>query len=200
MTVTLATPAVRSFRDLRGSAVDELWYPADAVLVVAGIPGAGKTTLLRRLFGDADVPVLDSADVRRAWRPRLAALPYRCWRPLVHAAHYARLAVTLRRTAGPVVVHDCATRPWARALIRRAAGDRPVHLLLLDVTPEQARTAQHARGRVLPEDVFARHCRRWPDLLDAARRPESLGAASATILDRDGAAGLRTVHFGQSGC
>src|SRR5689334_20691738 len=111
-----------------------LTYERDAVLVVAGIPGAGKTTLLRRLFpGGGDVLVLDSDQTRSFWRRYFKQVPYRYWRPVVHVTHYARLIRALRGP-GPIVVHECATRPWARRLIFRTAR-RPVHLLLLDVSP-----------------------------------------------------------------
>ncbi|MEU7871885.1 AAA family ATPase [Dactylosporangium sp. NPDC049140] len=173
----------------------ELRYGTDAVLVVAGVPGAGKTTLLRRLFptGGAGVRVLDSDHSREWWRPYLGRLPYRYWRPIVHATHYARLVHTLGGP-GPVVVHECATRPWARRLIFAAArrSGRRVHLLLLDVSPADALAGQESRGRRVRSAAFAAHCRNWQDVLRDAHRE----AATVTRIDRPGATALRAIRFG----
>ena len=49
----------------------QLSFPADAVVVVAGVPGAGKTTLIRRAV-DRDVArVVDTDDRREAGGRRL---------------------------------------------------------------------------------------------------------------------------------
>ncbi|GAA4990212.1 AAA family ATPase [Actinopolymorpha pittospori] len=200
----------RGFADLRGSAVDELRFPAHALVLLIGVPGAGKTTLLRRLYADGARPtlpprtggiqILDSEQTRAAWRTVLQPVPYRFWRPLVHASHYVRLWAAIRR-GGPVLAHDCGTRPLVRRLAGRWAGRHglEVHLLLLDVSPEQARAGQLARGRSIPPGRFDLHCRRWSALLDeAAQRPDLLvpGARSALVLDRRTADQLRSVRFG----
>ncbi|GAA3454648.1 ATP-binding protein [Dactylosporangium matsuzakiense] len=186
--VAVERPVAR--RDLAA----ELRYDRDVVLVVAGIPGAGKTTLLRRLFPDGGdgVRVLDSDHTRTWWRRYLGRLPYRYWRPVVHLTHYARL-VRAMRTPGPIVVHECATRPWARRLIFRAAR-RPVHLLLLDVSPAEALAGQVARNRRVRPSAFATHCRNWQQVL---RRPHPQ-AATVTVMDRAQAARLEAIRFG--GC
>ncbi|WP_432994565.1 AAA family ATPase [Dactylosporangium sp. CA-233914] len=180
--------------DLRGSLVAELHYGADAVLVVAGVPGAGKTTLLRRLFpsGGAGVRVLDSDHARTWWRRYLGRLPYRYWRPIVHTTHYLRLLRALRR-AEPLVVHECATRPWARRLIFAAArrSRRRVHLLLLDVSPADALAGQQARGRRVRPAAFATHCRNWQHVVHGEHRE----AATVTLIDRAGAAHLSAIRF-----
>src|SRR6266540_5016712 len=148
--------------DARESFSRELRYPEDAVVLLAGIPGAGKSTLLRRMFPDGsygDVRVLDSGEIRERWRPMLGVLPYSWWRPLVHVTHYVEVLWAMRGD-GPVLVHECATRPWARRLIgwraRRSA--RPIHLILLDVPGYLARDGQEARGRVVRSRSMATHC------------------------------------------
>ncbi|AUI63842.1 AAA family ATPase [Amycolatopsis sp. BJA-103] len=132
------------------------------LLVVAGIPGAGKTTLLARAATGA-MPVLDSDQVRARLRGRLpAALPYRCYRPLVHLWHRARVVRAALADGGPLVVHEPSTRATTRGLLALLGlvSRRPVRLLWLDVTPEEARAGQVARGRVIRPRSFARHVRR----------------------------------------
>jgi ABC-type hemin transport system ATPase subunit len=116
VTTLLIPPSAR-----QDPGITELRYPADSVVVLAGIPGAGKSTLLRRLFPEStDVRVLDSERLRDRWQPVLRAIPYSVWRPLLHLSYYA-LVLRAIRGGGPLVVHDCATRPWARHLIGRWA-------------------------------------------------------------------------------
>ncbi|TDD26780.1 hypothetical protein E1218_12450 [Kribbella turkmenica] len=181
---------------------DELVYPKDSVVVLAGIPGAGKTTLLRRLFpvgGDHQgVQVFDSERLRACWIPVLGAVPYAWWRPLLHLTYYVK-ALSAMRT-GPVLLHDCATRPWVRRLIgwRARRSGLAVHLILLDVPGDVARSGQRARGRVVRTGSMATHCRRWPRLIAmAADDPGHLipDAISATILTRGQADRLTNIAF-----
>lgn len=166
-----------------------LRYPVDCVVVLAGIPGAGKSTLLRRVFpAGSDVEVLDSATTREAWRPALGSVPYGVWRPLVHLTYYVRVVLAIRR-GGPLVIHDCATRPVARRLIGWAArtANLPVHLIMLDVPEEVARRGQEERQRVVRETSMANHSRRWPELVELAAKDPGLvvpGAVSALVLSR----------------
>src|SRR5215211_4814975 len=186
----------------RESFTRELRYSKDAVVVLAGIPGAGKSTLLQRLFPDGaygDVRVLDSGRVRERWMPVLGVLPYSWWRPLVHLTHYVQVLRAMR-SDGPLVIHDCATRPWIRRLIgwraRRSA--RPIHLILLDVPGYVAHNGQQARGRVVRSRSMATHCRRWPQLLaQAVNNPAHVfpGALSAIILNRRQAIELEKITF-----
>jgi predicted kinase len=127
------------------------------VVVVAGLPGAGKTTLVA-----GEPRVLDSDGVREAWRPRLAPVPYRLWRPLVHVWHLAAVWRALGRPGGVVVVRPFSS-PWLRrAVLRRARRHHPaVHLVVVDATPAQARAGQRARGRAIGERRMRRHERRW---------------------------------------
>ncbi len=171
----------------------ELRYPADSVVVLAGIPGAGKTTLLRRLYPvgrDYDgVRVYDSERLRAQWMPVLGAVPYAWWRPLLHLAYYVLALKAMRRARGPMVLHDCATRPWVRQLIgwRAKRAGLPLHLVLLDVPGDVARDGQWVRGRVVRAGSMATHCRRWPELLaKAVDDPSHVvpGAASAVVLTR----------------
>jgi predicted kinase len=197
-------------RDFRGSLVEELNYPRASVVLLAGVPGAGKSTLLQRLYGmpgkavlptrsDDGVTVLDSAQVRGWLAPVLGRLPYRWWRPLVHAVHYVRIFRALD-AGGPIVIHDCGTRPWMRRMIGERAARRGLesHLVLLDTTAEEARAGQVARGRVVDAGRFATHVWRWQKLLArAVDGAESLmpGATSATVLDRAAANAVRRIRF-----
>jgi hypothetical protein len=180
----------------------ELRYPRDSVVVLAGIPGAGKTTLLRRLFpvgGDHQgVQVFDSERLRAQWMPVLGAVPYPWWRPLLHLTYYLKSLSAMRK--GPMVLHDCATRPWVRRLIgwRARKSGLQVHLVLLDVPGDVARSGQWARGRVVRSGSMETHCRRWPDLLaQAVADPSEVvpGAQSAVVLSRGQASRLERIAF-----
>ncbi|MEV6285447.1 AAA family ATPase [Kribbella sp. NPDC051770] len=181
-----------------------LRYPVECVVVLAGIPGAGKSTLLRRVFaGRSGVEVLDSATTRDGWRPVLGSIPYWVWRPLVHLTYYVRVVLAIRR-GGPLVIHDCATRPSARWLIGWAArtADLPVHLIMLDVPEEVARQGQAERQRVVRETSMAGHSRRWPELVRLAGQDPALvvpGAVSAVVLSRAQADQVREIVFHQAG-
>jgi predicted kinase len=169
------------------------------VVVLAGIPGAGKSTLLRRLFGDDDVRVLDSERLRNRWKPVLGAIPYSWWRPLLHVTHYIYVLRAIR-AGGPLVIHECATRPLARRLIGYQArrSGLAVHLILLDVPGEVARAGQQARGRVVRARSMDVHCERWPQLVrEASENPSSLiaGAVSAQVFNRYQADRLEKVTF-----
>ncbi|MGY4771278.1 AAA family ATPase [Kribbella sp. CWNU-51] len=184
--------------------VQELQYPAQALVVLAGIPGAGKSTLLRRLYpvgGEyGGVRVFDSERLRARWMPVLGVLPYAWWRPLLHLTYYVLVLTAMGRHKGPMVVHDCATRPWVRQLIgwRAKQAGRPLHLVLLDVPGDVARDGQWTRGRVVRAGSMATHCRRWPELLaKAVDDPSHVvpGAASAVVLDRRQANDLGSITF-----
>ncbi|WP_433167221.1 AAA family ATPase [Kribbella sp. CA-247076] len=185
---------------------DELRFPQDSVVVLAGIPGAGKTTLLRRLFpvgGDHQgVQVFDSERLRAQWMPVLGVVPYAAWRPLLHLAYYVK-ALSAMRT-GPMLLHDCATRPWVRRLIgwRAKRSGLQVHLVLLDVPGDVARSGQWARGRVVRSGSMETHCRRWPELLEQAVVDPSQvvpGAVSAVVLSRRQASQLERIRFDSAG-
>ncbi|WP_163506134.1 AAA family ATPase [Fodinicola acaciae] len=199
--------------DLRGAPpVTTLRYPADAVVVFAGIPGAGKSTMMHALFattgqerrpvetGDG-VRVLDSEQARNRWRDRLGSrLPYFLYRPLVHLTALAWARSQLRR-AGTAVLHDCGTRRWSRALIRRWSAGRAggIHLLLLDVPAEVALDGQENRRRRVRRRAFGRHLRAWREIVPADGIAKPLdGFASCTVLDRPAASGVRRMCFGDS--
>jgi predicted kinase len=161
VTTLLIPPSVRP-----NPHTTELRYPANAIVVLAGIPGSGKSTLLRRLFPEpSDVQVLDSEPIRNRWQPVLRNLPYAVWRPALHLTYYARVLRAIRSNA-PLVIHDCATKPLPRQLIGRAAqlAGRPVHLILLDVPFDVARRGQQARDRVVRPGSMNTHTRRWPTI------------------------------------
>ncbi|MGW4894543.1 AAA family ATPase [Kitasatospora sp. NPDC004240] len=170
--------------DLRGraGAPFTLRYPADAVVVVSGLPGSGKSTLLHRWTGRAGgsaapaVPTVDPRAVHEACAAVMPArLPYAVYRPWARLEH-ARLLYRSLRRGGPLLIHDCGSRRWLRRLIAAAAArqGRELHLVLLDVGAATALAGQHARGRWASGRSFARHRRgldrllaefdgHWPD-------------------------------------
>ncbi|TDD40581.1 ATP-binding protein [Actinomadura sp. KC06] len=184
-----------------------LCYPAGSLVLVAGLPGAGKTTLLDRLYGlrgdetapvpAGDVRVIDSRQARNWWARILRPLPGRLRTPLIHSTHVWRIGRAIVAGHG-VVAHTRGTWPHILHLfawLARRRGHR-LHLILLDVDPKTARAGQVARGRVVTAATFARHCRRWYPLVDRARGGEPLPPATGvTVLDRDAADRLKTIHF-----
>ncbi|MFI1539395.1 AAA family ATPase [Streptomyces anandii] len=186
-------------RDLRGRGAGQgpgvlLFGPGD-VVVVTGLPGGGKSTLMRRTVPG---PRIDSQDTRDRWDARLAGrLPYALYRPLVRLAHYAGLRRALGTGEG-LVVHDCGTQAWVRAWLARAAHRRggALHLLLLDVDAGTALAGQRARGRGVSRYAFRRHRRAAHRMLRAVERGDlPRGCASALLLDRTAATGLRRIGF-----
>lgn len=148
---------------------------AHAVVVVAGLPGAGKTTLVLR-----EANVLDSDRVRETWRPLMAGLPYRLWRPAAHAWHWISIWRALGRPGGVIVVRPFTHRGLRCAVLRRARRfGRPVHLVVVDATPEEARAGQRTRGRTLGPRAMRRHVRRW-----SAARLDDEGWTSVTVIPR----------------
>lgn len=186
-----------------GSAV--LRLPPRALLLVAGVPGAGKTTLLSRL-DSGPARVLDPEPIRARDARWLRALPYRLWRPLVHGEHYLRVLLALSGAAG-VVVHEPGTRRWMRRLLVATAArcGRSAHLLLLDVTADEALSGQRQRHRVVRRGAFARHWRRWRALRSGLRGPDGQhsvaaglspeGWASVRLLDRAAADRLLRIEL-----
>lgn len=160
-----------------------LTFPADAVVVVAGVPGAGKTTLIRRAVDRTAVRVVDTDDRRDAGHRRLLS-----------ATHYARIgaAIVARR---PVVIHSRGTLAISRraiALLARARG-RPAHLILLDAGRAEAEAGQRARGRTVDRAEMRRQVARWRRLL--ARGAVGEGWASVVVLDREQAARTPAIEF-----
>jgi hypothetical protein len=179
-----------------------LRLPAAALLVVAGVPGAGKTTLLSRVDAPGSL-VLDPEPIRARYLRRLARVPYRLWRPLVHAEHFARVLLALPGRAG-LIVHDTGTRGWRRRLLIGLARryGRSGHLLLLDVTAEAALEGQCRRRRTLRGAAFATHWRNWRQLRAQLAAADASGLAaegwaSVRLLDRPAADRLRHVAIPQ---
>ena len=171
------------------------------LLVVAGLPGAGKTTMLRHAA--VGLPVLDSDQVRERLGAMVPALPYRWYRPVVHAWHRARIVGRAIGEDGPVVVHEPSTRASTRALLALVGvvSGRSVRLLFLDVPAEVALAGQLSRGRVVRARSFARHVRRvgkWREGLLADQVPA--GWRSVQVIDRPRAARTRLVAKLLVGC
>ncbi|ATZ28695.1 AAA family ATPase [Streptomyces lavendulae] len=187
--------------DLRGRGGRDvtLCYPSDAAVVVAGLPGSGKSTLLRAWSSAA--PVVDPRATRTSYEARLPGwLPYAVYRPFARLGHLRRLRSRIRG-GGPLLVHDCGSRPWMRRWLARTAlrAGRPLHMVVLDVGSREALLGQHARRRVTSRRVFGVHRRGLSRLLARVER-DGLSAApgigSLVLFD----SGLRTrvteVRFG----
>ncbi|MFJ1703782.1 AAA family ATPase [Kitasatospora sp. NPDC088346] len=182
----VAAPRTAGLVDLRGGSDGPvlLHYPPDAVVVVSGLPGSGKSTLLGRW--SAAVAVVDPRDVHEACEAvmpeRIPYAVYRPWARLVHV-RWLRAAV---RGGGPLLVHDCGSRPWLRRWLARSAGrqGRELHLVVLDVGHAEALAGQRARGRWAPRRAFARHRAGLDRLLAALARPAAgtvAGAGAETV-------------------
>ncbi|MFF5206498.1 AAA family ATPase [Streptosporangium sp. NPDC000396] len=186
--------------------VETLHYPAGSLVILTGLPGAGKSTLLDRLYrlrGDETEPVtigsvqvIDSRQSRNRWAHRLASAPKQIRTPIVHATHVWRIARAVAR-GHSVVAHNRGAWPhmlygfaW---LARRSSGG--FHIIMLDVDPQTARAGQHARGRVVADATFARHCRRWRMLVTHARTGVLPPASGVTVLSRASADLLQAIHF-----
>ncbi|MYQ44695.1 AAA family ATPase [Streptomyces sp. SID4985] len=187
-------PLVRDLRERPGRTPRELRFGPRDLVVVTGLPGSGKSTLMQRAVPGRRI---DSQDTRDRWQTRLAGLPYALYRPLVRLAHYAGLRRALATGEG-VVVHDCGAQPWVRAWLAHEARRRgaALHLILLDVDAEAARQGQRERGRGVSRYAFGRHRHATGRLLRAVERGElPPGCASAVLLDRASADGLRRIDF-----
>ena len=159
----------------------DLWFPSDAVVVIAGVPGAGKTTLIRRAVDRHGVRVVDTDDRERRG-------------PLLYLGHYARIAAAIAGRR-PVVIHSRGTHPAARRAIAALAAlrGRSAHLVLLDTARDEAEAGQRKRGRTVPPDEMDRQVARWRRLM--ARRPGGEGWTSVVTLDRAQAARAEAFEF-----
>ncbi|MFJ8468576.1 AAA family ATPase [Streptomyces swartbergensis] len=191
----LPVPVVRDLRERAGRSPHALLFGPRDLVVVTGLPGSGKSTLMRRTVPGRRI---DSQDTRDRWDSRMPRfLPYAVYRPLVRLAHYAGLRRALRTGEG-VVVHDCGTQAWVRRWLAREARrrDGTLHLLMLDVTPEEALAGQRDRGRGVSKYAFLRHRAATTRLLRAVERGElPAGCGSAILVDRDAADTLRRIGF-----
>ncbi|MFJ6073061.1 AAA family ATPase [Streptomyces sp. NPDC093065] len=191
----LHAPVVRDLRDRDGRSPHALLFGPRDLVVITGLPGSGKSTLMRRTVRG---PRVDSQDTRDRWEHRVPRrLPYALYRPLVRLTHYAGLRRAVRSGEG-VVVHDCGTQAWVRGWLARAARRRggALHLLLLDVAPDDALAGQRERGRGVSRYAFLRHRAANSRLLRAVTAGSlPAGCASAVVLDRAAAGTLRRIAF-----
>ncbi|MFJ4437317.1 AAA family ATPase [Streptomyces sp. NPDC088923] len=193
--VRQAAPRVLDLREGAPYAPRRLRFAEGDLVAVSGLPGSGKSTLLARL---ATARTIDSQDTRERWTGRLPALPYALYRPLVRLDHYRVLLRAALTTHESLLVHDCGTLPFVRALLALAARRRGTrfHLLFLDVSPPLARAGQRARGREVSRYAFARHRRAASGLrARAARGRLPHGCAHLVLLDREAAAELAGLDF-----
>ncbi|WP_308012526.1 AAA family ATPase [Saccharopolyspora sp. 6T] len=146
-----------------GGPAPALRAPRRALVVLAGLPGAGKSTVLHKLVAPPGTVVLDSEQVRARLKALLPdAVPYRWYRPLVHAVHRSRIAWYCLRSRGRVVAHEPSTRATTRlmlVLFALLSGRRRI-LVWLHVGPEEALAGQHARGRLIRNHAFQLHVHR----------------------------------------
>jgi predicted kinase len=190
----LPASAVRDLRERSGSGPHALLFGPRDLAVVTGLPGSGKSTLMRRTVRGRRV---DSQDTRDRWDARMPRLlPYAVYRPLVRLAHYAGLRRALRSGEG-VVVHDCGTQAWVRRWLAREARRRggTLHLLLLDVDPEQALAGQRERGRGVSGYAFSRHRAAGARLLRSVERGALPAGVRVVLLDRAAADALHRIGF-----
>ncbi|MGH3978267.1 MAG: AAA family ATPase [Pseudonocardiaceae bacterium] len=173
-------------------------------VLLAGLPGAGKSTLLAGLRDTAAMTVRDSDQVRGRLRDGLpAGTPYRAYRPLVHLVHHLRVLVAVLAAAGPVLVHEPATRAVTRHALAAAAwlAGRPAVFIWLDAGPQQALDGQRCRGRMIRPASFARHVARAEvlrkDLLLGAVPP---GWNRTVVLDRETVSNGIEVVVRKPGC
>lgn len=123
----------------------------------------------------AGTVVLDSEQVRAKLRSVLpASVPYRWYRPLVHALHRARIAWECAVAPGPVIAHEPSTRSTTRAMLVAfgwLTGRRRI-LVWLHVDPREALDGQHARGRLIRKRSFKKHVQRALRMHVSLRRGE----------------------------
>lgn len=146
-----------------GGPIPTLRIPRRTLVVLAGLPGAGKSTVLHKLIAPPGTVVLDSEQVRARLKALLpAAVPYRWYRPVVHALHRTRIAWFCFRADGRVIAHEPSTRATTRlmmVLFALITGRRRA-LVWLHVGPEEALAGQHARGRLIRSRSFQLHVHR----------------------------------------
>lgn len=184
-------------------------FPPGSLVILTGLPGAGKTTLLRRLYGmhgtetlpvtAGTVVVIDSSQAKQHWYGRLGWAPYPVRRAVVFVTHLTRIRRALS-LGHSVLAHNrgCAPyvlRGFAWLARRHGAG---FHLLLLDAPPEAAVAGQHARGRVVAARTFARHQRRWDNLMTRVKDGDPAPAIGALVVDRTAAGLLEAIVFDEA--
>ncbi|MGW0753362.1 AAA family ATPase [Streptomyces sp. NPDC002587] len=193
--------APRGIVDLRGSGDREieLTYPSHAAVIVAGLPGSGKSTLLRAWSPAATV--VDPRATRTAYEARMPVwLPYPVYRPWARLRHMRWTRSEIRR-GQPLLIHDCGGRAWMRRWLAQAArgAERPLHMVLLDVGPQEALSGQRARRRPASRRAFATHQRGLTELLSRIEEDgltTRMGIDSLVLLDRSLRDRVPSVRFG----
>lgn len=142
--------------------------PSAPFVLLAGVPGAGKTQALNEIRRKVpEIRISDPETVRSVLGRCVPWLPYALGRPFVHTtAHIGALGQILRPENGPLIVHDPGTRRWSRRLILRLTllkGYHPI-VVYLDTDRATALQGQVQRKRVVRNQAFDRHWRRWLEL------------------------------------
>ncbi|MFI5808525.1 AAA family ATPase [Streptomyces sp. NPDC051561] len=187
--------------DFRGTPGSDIWlsYPCNATVVVAGLPGSGKSTLLHRWSPAATI--IDPRATRTAHEARMPSwLPYAVYRPWTRLQHMRWTHRAIRRP-GPLLIHDCGSRAWMRRWLARSTqhAARPLHMVILDVGPQEALSGQQARQRFASQRVFSVHQRGLMKLLSDLDRTgllADLGLTSMVLFDRDSRERAAQVRFG----
>ncbi|MFE9629436.1 AAA family ATPase [Streptomyces sp. NPDC006463] len=189
--------------DLRGRSDQdiELSYPSHAAVIVAGLPGSGKSTLLRAWSTAATV--VDPRATRTAYEARMPVwLPYAVYRPWARLRHLQWTRSEIRR-GQPLLIHDCGGRAWMRRWLAHTArrARRPLHMVVLDVGPQEALSGQHARRRLASRRAFETHQRGLTELLSRIEDDgltARMGIRSLVLLDRGLRDRVTSVRFGPS--
>jgi len=187
-------------RPLPESYPTALSFPADSLLIIAGMPGTGKTTFMKSFLPGTPTLSIDGLqdELRRRWKKKVS---------LGTAADKTPERLReMMEVDGPVALEITGLRWRHRHLFQRLAADagRPCHIVFLDIDPEVCRERQHERGYVIDEDKMKLYAESWLDIKrNLSDEDEELafeGAhledyASVSVLGPEAVESLREVRF-----